>query len=171
MPRSGRRPISCRQLRVFQPSSISQAAQAADFDLWHNILREYSEEFLGNPEHDGDGAPIDYMAPPFDAFENARVAGKVRPFYLGFGLDALTLFGEILTAVVFDADVYSDLFADMVDVNEEGAIVKTGRAHPTSAIPFTEHMVRELIDSRRPAPAAAGCLELAWRSRHVLLGD
>jgi hypothetical protein len=49
---------------VFQPSSVTQAAQAADFELWRNILREYSEEFLGNSEHDGDGAQIDYAAPP-----------------------------------------------------------------------------------------------------------
>jgi len=156
---------------IFQPSSITHAAQVADFNLWRNILREYSEEFLGNPEHDGDGDQIDYGAPPFAAFEEARAAGKVRPYCLGFGLDALTLFGEILTVVVFDADVYDSLLGDMVDTNEEGTIVKTGRVHPTSAIPFTEHMIMELIDSRRLAPAAAGCLQLAWQNRHILLGD
>src|SRR5690606_28013631 len=38
---------------VFQPSGIAPWNMAGDFDLWRNMLREYSEEFLGNPEHDG----------------------------------------------------------------------------------------------------------------------
>ncbi|HVQ99717.1 MAG TPA: hypothetical protein VMS16_13085 [Mycobacterium sp.] len=32
-----------------------------DLDLWRNIVREYSEELLGEPEHDGgSGQPLDY---------------------------------------------------------------------------------------------------------------
>jgi transcriptional regulator with XRE-family HTH domain len=156
---------------VFQPSSIQPAAQTADFSLWRNIQREYSEEFLANPEHDGSGAPIDYTAPPFNAMQQAIEDGRLRVYCLGVGLDALTLYGEILTVAVFDADVYDRLFADMVDVNEEGAVVKTGRVHPTSAIPFTEHMVAELLDSGRLAPAAAGVLTLAWRNRRTILDE
>jgi transcriptional regulator with XRE-family HTH domain len=154
---------------VFQPSSIQPAALAADFDLWRNIQREYSEEFLGNPEHDGSGAPIDYSAPPFTVMDQAIADGRLQVYCLGVGLDALTLFGEILTVAVFDADLYDQLFADMVDINEEGAVVKTGRVHPTSAIPFTSHMVDELIDSGRLAPAAAAILMLAWRQRRAIL--
>jgi hypothetical protein len=33
---------------VFQPSSISPLDQGNDFDLWRNVMREYSEEFVGN---------------------------------------------------------------------------------------------------------------------------
>jgi hypothetical protein len=154
---------------VFQPSSIQPAAMAADFSLWRNIQREYSEEFLGNPEHDGSGAPIDYAAAPFDEMQAALDAGALRVFCLGVGLDALTLFGEVLTVAVFDADVYDRLFAEMVDVNEEGAVVKTGRVHPTSAIPFSRHMVDELLGSGRLAPAAAGILTLAWKHRRTIL--
>jgi hypothetical protein len=47
---------------VFQPSSVLPTAMRADFDLWRDIKREYSEELLGNPEHDGDGQPIRYDA-------------------------------------------------------------------------------------------------------------
>jgi hypothetical protein len=50
---------------VFQPSSVMPAAVEADFDLWRNIMREYSEELLGNPEHDGDGQPLRYDEEPF----------------------------------------------------------------------------------------------------------
>jgi hypothetical protein len=132
-------------------------------------MREYSEEFLGNPEHDGDGEPVDYSHQPFAAFDAARAAGKVRVYGLGVALDALTLWGEILTVAVFDADTYDTLFAGMVDVNTEGTVVKTGRAHPTPHLPFTEHVVGELLDSGRLAPAAAGCLMLAWDNRRVIL--
>lgn len=33
----------------FQPSSVDLAGIRNDFSLWHNIMREFSEEFLGNP--------------------------------------------------------------------------------------------------------------------------
>lgn len=154
---------------VFQPSSILPDAKAADFDLWRNIMREYSEEFLGNPEHDGDGAPIDYTAPPFGTFDDALRQGRARVFCLGVGLDALTLYGEVLTVAVFDADIYDQLFGDMVDANEEGAVVRTGRVHRTTAIPFTEHTVMELLGGGRLAPAAAGCLRLAWDHRRQII--
>jgi len=44
----------------FQPASVRN-----DFDLWRNIVREYSKELLGTPEHDGTRSkPIDYNAWP-----------------------------------------------------------------------------------------------------------
>ena len=49
---------------VFQPSTVRAGDHMGDFDLWRNIMREYSEEFLGNPEHDGDGPGADYTAEP-----------------------------------------------------------------------------------------------------------
>src|SRR5205814_898446 len=50
----------------FQPSSIAPHDLSNDFDIWRNILREYSEELLGTPEHDGSrSAPIDYDGWPF----------------------------------------------------------------------------------------------------------
>jgi transcriptional regulator with XRE-family HTH domain len=154
---------------VFQPSSILPAAQSADFDLWRNIVREYSEEFLGNTEHGGDGQPADYAAEPLAAIDRARQEGTARAYCLGVALDALTLWGEVLTVVVFDGPTYDSLFGGMVSTNEEGTIVKTGRTRPTSALPFTQHTIDELISSGRLAPAAAGCIELAWRHRRTIL--
>ncbi|WP_433051709.1 XRE family transcriptional regulator [Dactylosporangium sp. CS-033363] len=155
---------------VFQPSSILPTAQAADFDLWRNIMREYSEEFLGNAEHGGDGNPADYGTEPLASFEAARAAGRIRVYCLGVALDALTLYGELLTVAVFDGDTYDRLFADMVDHNDEGTVVKTGKVQPTSALPFTRHVLDELAHGGRLAPAAAGCLELAWQHRDTILG-
>lgn len=149
---------------IFQPSSVMPAAMSADFDLWRNIQREASEELLGNPEHDGDGIPVDYQAEPFATLDAARGAGKLRVCCLGVVLDALTLFGEILTVAVIDADVFDTLAPDFVDLNEEGSVVKV-RA------PFTEDGVCRLLASGRLAPAGGGCLSLAWQHRDLLLDN
>jgi hypothetical protein len=62
---------------VFQPASVISAPESPDFDLWRNVMREYSEEYLGNPEHDGDGPPIDYEnTEPFRSLDAARRAGR-----------------------------------------------------------------------------------------------
>jgi transcriptional regulator with XRE-family HTH domain len=147
---------------IFQPSSILPAARALDFDLWRNIQREFSEELLGMPECDGHGRPVDYTSGPFAVLDEARAAGRLSVHCLGVALDALTLVGEILTVLVIDADVFDGLAADFVDRNDEGQVV-------AERFPFTEDGVRSLLDSGKVAPAGAGCLELAWRWRDVLL--
>ena len=82
----------------FQPSSIAPHDLANDSDIWRNIVREYSEELLGTPEHDGSRSdPIDYDGWPFyRALGRARQEGKVHTVCLGAGLDALTLAATIL---------------------------------------------------------------------------
>ncbi len=64
----------------FQPSCIAPACMQDDLDLWRNIVREYSEELLGEPEHDGSsGQPLDYECWPFyRAMQRAREAGLLR---------------------------------------------------------------------------------------------
>ena len=89
--------------------------------------------------------------------------------YFGLALDAVTLAGEILNVAVFDAPTYDALFAGIVDENTEGEVLTTGTAHPTPLIPFAEPIVRQLLDDNRLAPAAAGCLQLAWQHRHQIL--
>ena len=150
---------------MFQPSSVLPAAQEADFDLWRNMMREYAEEFLGHDEHEGDGAPIDYAATePFAMLDEARDEGRIRVFCLGVALDPLTLAVEILTVAVFDDDIYDAVFADIVTHNSEGTVVGTH-------VPFEENTIHRLLD--RPqyalAPAAAGCLQLAWEHRKTIL--
>jgi transcriptional regulator with XRE-family HTH domain len=157
---------------VFQPSSVSLAGLASDFDLWRNIQREYSEEFLGRLDHDGTaGAPIDYRAEePFRSMDAARRSGRVRVWCLGVGLDPLTLWGEILTVAVFDDEVFDQLFSGLVVANDEGVVVTVatpGRlAH---GVPFVEERIEQLLGAEPMAPAAAACLALAWRDRETLL--
>lgn len=146
---------------VFQPSSVP-AVLDADFDLFRNIAREFSEELLGNPEHDGDGVPADYDAEPLATLGEAYRSGRMRIHCLGAGLDGLTLFGEILTVAVLDPDLYDDLAQDFVAINEEGSVV-------ASRLPFDGPTVTALLESGRMHPAGAGCLALAWQYRQDLL--
>jgi hypothetical protein len=45
----------------FQPSTIATWDRENDFDLWRSMVREYSEELLGEPERDGSQAePLNY---------------------------------------------------------------------------------------------------------------
>lgn len=151
---------------VFQPSSVLPAAQEADFDLWRNVMREYSEEFLGNPEHDGGGGPIAYeRTEPFVSLDQARRSGRLRIMCLGLALDALSLVCEVLTVAVIDEDVYDDIFDGLVEANAEGTVA-------AKTVPFEEHTVRRLLsggDRFALAPAAAGCMMLAWQHRDVVL--
>ncbi|GHF27970.1 hypothetical protein GCM10018790_01700 [Kitasatospora xanthocidica] len=154
---------------VFQPSSVMPWDQSNDFDLWRNVLREYAEEFLGDPEADGSsGEPIDYDGvEPFRTLNEARRAGKIRPYCFGIGLDPLTLAGEILSAVVIEADVYDSVFSGMVSRNTEGNVITgTGKA---GGIDFTEANIRHLLENEPLASAAAACLDLAWQHRGLIL--
>ena len=109
----------------FQPSSVALWDRRNDFDLWRNIVREYSEELLGMPEHDGSRSrPIDY--PGWDLYqrlEQGRLDGSVTAHVLGIGLDALTLAATILTVVVIDDDAFGSAFESVVRYNDEGEIV------------------------------------------------
>ena len=148
---------------VFQPSSVHPVARSEDFDLWRNIMREYSEELLGNPEHDGDGRPVQYSAEPFATLEKYRRDGQIMVYCLGLALDALTLFGEILTVAVIDADIFDEMAGDFVDYNDEGPVMNT-------RIPFTRVGVDLILNGGGLAPAGAGCIQLAWQHRETIIG-
>lgn len=153
---------------VFQPSGIAPWNMAADFDLWRNMLREFSEEFLGNPEHDGNGADaIDYLAEePFRALSEARDGGRLQAWYFGIGLDPLTLAGEILAVVVIDAPEFDQIFANLVAVNSEGDVVPGEDG--SVGLPWRRDVIYRLLGSDTLAPAAAACIELAWKHRDTL---
>jgi transcriptional regulator with XRE-family HTH domain len=152
----------------FQPSSVDPVDVRNDFSLWHNIMREYAEEFLGNPEHDGNrSGPTDYdTEEPFRSFTHARAEGRFRVWHYGLVLEPLELGAIQLTVAVIDDEVFDQLFSDMVDVNDEGHLV---RGNGRSGLPFTEEAIARL-DPRLSASALT-LLTLAWRDRHLLLGD
>lgn len=157
---------------VFQPAALAPAHQANDFAFWRNIQREFSEEFLGNPEHDGNSIdPIDYHnEEPFRSFNSAREAGDFRVFACAVVLEPLTLWVELLTVAVVEAPVFDRLFADMVDVNEEGAAVSTAPGQPKVGIPFTSDAM-ERLRNEPLSPISRACISLAWQHRRSLLGS
>ena len=156
---------------VFQPAALAPAHQTNDFSLWRNIQREFSEEFLGNCEHDGNSIdPIDYDTDePFASFERARQAGDFRVFACAMVCEPLTLWVELLTVAVIEAPVFDALFSGMVALNEEGATISTEAGRPTVGIPFTE-ATRERLRTEPLSPISRACIELAWQYRHQLLG-
>jgi transcriptional regulator with XRE-family HTH domain len=156
---------------VFQPAALAPVHQANDFSLWRNVQREFSEEFLGNAEHDGNTLdPIAYETEePFASFEKARAAGDFRVSACAVVLEPLTLWVELLTVAVIEAPVFDKLFSAMVSVNEEGAAVSTEADKPTVGIPFTADS-RERLRSEPLSPISRACIELAWQHRHTLLG-
>lgn len=156
---------------MFQPSSIAPWNMAGDFDLWRSIQREYSEEMLGNPEHDGSSAaPTDYGSEePFRTLNEGRRKGKVRPWWLGVGIDPLVPAGEILTVTAIDADVFDAAFAGMVARNAEGALYPSDDG--AVGIAWTPRNVRKAQSEEPIASAAAACIALTWKHRGLILGD
>jgi hypothetical protein len=71
------------------PAGEFQPIGGLDGDLWRNIVREYSEELLGQPP-----------SPSFSALMTAaRESGKLRTYLLGIVFDALTLNAVIATGL------------------------------------------------------------------------
>jgi hypothetical protein len=152
----------------FQPSSIDLADVRNDFSLWRNMMREFSEEFLGNPEHDGSASrSIDYdHDEPFHSLEQARSDGALRLWHYGLVMEPLELGALQLTVAVIDGELFDRLFVEMVETNDEGRVVgRDGRAD----MPFTGEAI-ERLDPRLSASALT-LLQLAWRDREQLLND
>lgn len=156
----------------FQPSSIARWDQENDFDLWRSMVREYSEELLGEPERDGSsGEPLDYENwSLYRTLQNARKEGRVSVYCLGIGLDTLTLTATILTVAVMDDDVFDEQFGESVRINAEGVLVTAPESSTVSeGVPFNEESVRRLLTDEPMASPGACILSRAWRFRDVIL--
>lgn len=143
---------------------------AGDFDLWRNMLREYSEEFLGNPEHDGSSrSPINYDAEePFRTLNEGRRSGKVRAWYLGAGLDPLVPAGEFLTVVTVDAEAFDAAFGAMVASNSEGEVIPSDPGNV--GIAWNPRNIQRVLKKEPLSCAADACIALTWKHRDLILG-
>jgi hypothetical protein len=159
---------------VFQPSTVDPWGQRVDFDLWRNLVREYSEEFLGMPEYDGSsGTRIDYDLWDFyRRLSRVREEGGLSVVCFGLGVDPLGLGVDVLTAVVVHDEVFDEILGDRVQANEEGHVVATmtsGGSQAAVGVPFTDDSVRHFLEREQMGPGGAACLTLAWQHRDAIL--
>lgn len=158
----------------FQPSTVATHDRENDFSLWRSMVREYSEEILGDPERDGSsGEPLVYEDwQLYKDLERARKNGRVAPYCLGVGLDTLTLTATILTVVVIDDDAFDELFGDAVSVNSEGSLVSSSDViNVTDGLRFDEENVTRLLRDEPVASPGACILRRAFDSRALLIGE
>ncbi|GAB2763828.1 hypothetical protein GCM10027174_45570 [Salinifilum aidingensis] len=148
---------------IFQPSGAARWNESNDFSLWRNVVREFAEEFRGvDEDHGSETAPIDYDAWPFArALNEGFGSGTVRAYCLGLGVDPLTLATDLLTAVVFDAPLFDQLFGDLVTDNEEGHVLPPRPFDSTTIEHFARHQPMQA--------AGAALLGLAGTHRSTLL--
>jgi hypothetical protein len=75
----------------------------------------------------------------------------------------------ILTAAVFEADVFDKILASIVQENDEGTIIMSQRSNGIVGLPLIEAEVRELMGSAKLDPPIAALLHLALQHRRLLL--
>ncbi|HEY8480383.1 MAG TPA: hypothetical protein VIL71_11175 [Spirillospora sp.] len=143
-------------LHQVMPVGVFQPLGDEPPDMWRCMVREYAEELLGGDEDYGEGF-VQEDWPFHRAMTEAREHGRLRAYFLGLGVDPLTLALDLLTAVVIDDDAFGDLFGgtfgDPVAVNDEGEV---------STAPFDGSVPEPM------QPAGAAALRLAWRHRRTL---
>jgi hypothetical protein len=158
---------------VFQPSHDASWNRGNDFDLWRSISRELSEELLGGDEdYHSDLAPIDYERWPLHAeLTKARTAGALRLYWLGLGVDPLTLAADMLTVAVFEAELFDAVFSGLVSANDEGRMVTGPRSATAPAgVAFIEENIERFTVAEPMQAAGAALLRIAWANRAELLG-
>jgi len=141
---------------IFQPSAAGTLNERHDFDLWHNLVRELSEELLGTSEDRGQTtAALDYDSWPFAThLTQALAAGAARAHCVGMGVDPLTFATDLLTVLSVDAEVFDQLFSELVDTNTEGRLL--------TPQPFIAEAVEDFTRHKPTQAAGAALLKLAW---------
>ncbi|GHU49902.1 hypothetical protein FACS1894200_09050 [Spirochaetia bacterium] len=112
----------------FQPANRASTSWKDDFSLEKTIMRETAEELLDKQEPDPKGiCPFDYEIGPYSQIQEEKKKGNIQFLYFGFGLDPLTLQGEILTCVIYKRETFDAIFGpEPRNSNPEGQIVNTG---------------------------------------------
>jgi hypothetical protein len=154
-----------------QPSNDILPVWQTDLDIWHTVMREYAEEYLGRKDSAGQGGLIiDYdHDDPYRQFEAARRRGDVVIRYLGLGLDPVSWKPEIAVACVWKSKTFDRIFREMRGDNSEGILITGKRlARRSEGIPFSEENVLGYAGSATTLPGGRMCLTLAWRWREAL---
>ncbi|GAB3953228.1 hypothetical protein GCM10029976_093000 [Kribbella albertanoniae] len=144
---------------IFQPSAAASWNEQHDFSLWRNVVRELSEELLGESEDYGSSVkPISYDEWPFAARLSAGLDdGSVQASCVGLGVDPLTFATDLLTVVSINSPLFDELFGKVVEANDEGRVL--------APQPFTGEVVDEFVRHQPMQAAGAAVLQLAWDHR------
>lgn len=151
----------------FAPADLSLDARERDFDIWHTIMREFAEEFLGVEEAKGQGGQwLDYDGTfPYKQLNEAREAELISVHALGIALDPLTWKPELLTVCIIEAQVFDSIFRDKVQRTDEGTIIVGARGQ---GLPFDQATVDLYAENPATRRGARSCLLLAWEHRALL---
>lgn len=153
---------------IFQPADDNPASVRHDLDLWHSMVREFSEELLGGTEdYTGFGSPVEYEQWDFyHRLTEARQSGSLRVSILGVGADPLSFVVDIIAVTVVDADLFEDVFGGLVAFNSEGQVANS---NGTTGFALTEESVNTFTGGGEPMQAAgAAALRLTWKHRQSL---
>jgi hypothetical protein len=142
---------------TFQPIHEDDSFHNQDFCFYTNIMREFGEELYSDKEiiHPAGSREDIFQRRSIRPYHHLlqRRLGKV--YYLGFGLDCLTLKPEIISLMVYNKNDFESFFG--------GLNFKPNNEGKPFAVPFTKEVLREYYMDREMQPVAAGCMFYAYK--------
>lgn len=152
----------------FQPTNNSPAAWRDHCTLWQTVLREFSEELLLDDEAKSGGLDMRALAARERMVPLVQLmrSGDWKTYFLGMGLDPLTLKPELLLVSIIDLWRFIEAVSlpppgrRLPEKNSEGEI-RTG-PHGWGEVLSASNLSR-YRDDPITLPAASGCIELLQR--------
>jgi hypothetical protein len=143
---------------TFEPDGYADSHHDRDFSLRRAILRELAEELLGKSDHlQGFVATDDdfLSEPAMQPFLKGEREGSLRLFFLGLGIDPVSVKPQISLCIAIDARAlglteYRSAFTD----NWEGKYF---------VVPWSKENLIEFSRDPKMASPGAACLALALR--------
>jgi hypothetical protein len=154
----------------FQPTNNSPVAWRDHCTLWQTVLREFSEELLLDDEAKSGGLDMRALAAREQMVPLVQLirSGDWKTYFLGMGLDPLTLKPELLLVSIIDLQHFVDAVSlpapgrRLPEKNSEGDI----RGGPQGwGEELTASNLSRYRDDPIMLPAASGCIELFQRHR------
>lgn len=146
--------ISVVPAGTFQPAHKHDANHSKDFSLYNNLMREFAEELLGAKEFTDLSSRLTEITKVEDILGKINLLvrkGLIKVYFLGIGLDCLTLKPEMFTALVLEREVVDEfLWSKLVD-SFEGKHLEAE---------FLPEGLRHFIEDEKIVPAGSACLWL-----------
>jgi hypothetical protein len=159
----------------FQPTTDSPTAWKEHCTLWQTVLREFSEELLLDNEAKSGGLDMVKLSQRLQMRPLVELirSGNWKTYFLGVGLDALTLKPEILLTSVIDLPRFIEAISSFYSsdalplANPEGKILGGPRGWGEE---LTARNLTQYRDASNTLPAASACIEVVQKNIQNLLG-